>query len=66
MNRKKLLAGITQGAAKNVPLNDFTNLAEGFGFSLIRVRGSHHVCGRSDIRELVNVPNVSGQASRIR
>jgi predicted RNA binding protein YcfA (HicA-like mRNA interferase family) len=62
MNRKKLLARITQGVVKNVSFSDFTNLVEAFGFSLVRVRGSHHIYGRGDIRELVNVQDVSGQA----
>ncbi|MDF1594274.1 MAG: type II toxin-antitoxin system HicA family toxin [Desulfobacterales bacterium] len=38
------------------------NLVEGFGFSLSRTDGSHHIFSRSDIPELINLQNVKGQA----
>jgi len=38
------------------------NLVQGFGFTLSRTDGSHHIFTRSDIPELVNLQNVKGQA----
>lgn len=39
-----------------------TNLVRGFGFQLIRVRGSHHIFSRLDIPELVNLQEMAGKA----
>ena len=61
MNRRKLLKKILDGT-KNIHFSDMVNLAEGFGFSLDRVKGSHHIFVHSEIRELVNLQNVGGQA----
>ncbi len=60
MNRRKLLQKIIQGS-KNIPFKDFVNLINGFGFSLIRVRGSHHIFSNPEVNELVNIQNVKGQ-----
>lgn len=60
MNRRKLLRKILQGS-KNVRFSDMRSLIEGFGFSLDRVSGSHHIFIHPDIRELVNLQNVGGQ-----
>ena len=38
------------------------NLVEAFGFRLSRVRGSHHIFVHPDVKELVNLQNVKGQA----
>lgn len=38
------------------------NLDEGFGFSLSRTDGSHHIFSRPDIPELVNLQDIKGQA----
>ncbi len=38
------------------------NLVQGFGFTLSRTDGSHHIFTRQDIPELVNLQNVKGQA----
>ncbi len=38
------------------------NLAEGFGFRLDRVSGSHHIFVHSEIPELVNLQEVKGEA----
>lgn len=38
------------------------NLVQGFGFTLSRTDGSHHIFTRPDIPELVNLQNVKGQA----
>jgi predicted RNA binding protein YcfA (HicA-like mRNA interferase family) len=61
MNRRKLLKKILEGS-KNIRFSDMSGLAEGFGFSLDRVRGSHHIFVHPDVRELVNLQNVGGQA----
>jgi predicted RNA binding protein YcfA (HicA-like mRNA interferase family) len=37
-------------------------LAEGFGFRLSRVSGSHHIFTHPDVRELVNLQKVNGKA----
>ena len=37
-------------------------LAEGFGFRLSRIKGSHHVFTHPEIQELVNLQEVGGQA----
>ena len=38
------------------------NLVQGFGFTLSRTDGSHHIFTRPNIPELVNLQNVKGQA----
>ena len=38
------------------------NLVQGFGFTLSRTDGSHHIFTQPDIPELVNLQNVKGQA----
>lgn len=58
---KKILAKILAGS-KNIAFNDFTLLVEGFGFRLSRVSGSHHIFVHDDVKELVNLQNVNGQA----
>ena len=61
MNRKKILQKVLTGS-KNIRFSDMVNLVEGFGFSLSRTDGSHHIFSRSDISELINLQNVKGQA----
>jgi len=62
MNRRQLLQKLTLGNYQNVAMSDFVNLMEGFGFSLLRTRGSHKIYGRPDVDEIINVQNVKGQA----
>ena len=38
------------------------DLAEGFGFRLVRVSGSHHIFAHPDIPEMVNLQEVQGEA----
>jgi len=61
VNRRKLLKKILDGS-KNIQFSDLTHLVEGFGFSLNRVSGSHHIFIHPDVQELVNLQNVGGQA----
>lgn len=61
MNRRRLLNKILSGS-KNISFDDLVLLAEGFGFELSRVRGSHHIFQHPDIPELLNLQNDRGQA----
>lgn len=47
---------------EDVSLSDFVLLDEAFGFRLSRVSGSHHIFVHEDVKELVNLQNVKGQA----
>ena len=62
MNRKLLLRRLTRGALHNVSFGDIVNLAEGFGFKLDRVRGSHHLFIHPDVPEVLNLQPENGQA----
>jgi predicted RNA binding protein YcfA (HicA-like mRNA interferase family) len=62
MNRKKLLHRLAQGALQNVAFADMRKLVEGFGFTLSRVSGGHHIFIHPAIAELVNLQEVGGQA----
>lgn len=53
---------LARGTVANVALADLRRLAEGLGFELRRVSGSHHVFVHPDIPELVNLQSVRGQA----
>jgi predicted RNA binding protein YcfA (HicA-like mRNA interferase family) len=61
MNRKKILQKIL-ASSKNIRFSDMVNLVQGFGFTLSRTDGSHHIFTRQDIPELVNLQNIKGQA----
>ena len=61
MNRKKILQKIL-ASSKNIRFSDMVNLVQGFGFTLSRTDGSHHIFTRPDIPELVNLQNIKGQA----
>lgn len=37
-------------------------LAEGFGFNLERIRGSHHIFSHPEVIELLNLQEVKGEA----
>lgn len=58
--QKKILAKVLAGS-KNISFNDFVSLVEGFGFSLSRVSGSHHIFNHPKVKELVNLQSVKGQ-----
>ena len=61
MKPSKTLGHILAGS-KNIRFADFVRLVETFGFRLSRIDGSHHIFTHPDIRELVNLQNVHGQA----
>jgi predicted RNA binding protein YcfA (HicA-like mRNA interferase family) len=62
MNRKRLLRRLTQGALNNVKFTDMKDLVEGFGFSLVRISGSHHIFNHPNIPEVVNLQDADGEA----
>jgi predicted RNA binding protein YcfA (HicA-like mRNA interferase family) len=57
----KLLQKLMSGS-KDVRFTELTTCVEAFGFSLSRVRGSHHIYTHSDIPELINLQDVKGKA----
>lgn len=61
MNRRRLLVRLLNGS-RNVGFADMVNLAEGFGFRLSRVNGSHHIFSHPGVPELLNLQEVGGQA----
>jgi predicted RNA binding protein YcfA (HicA-like mRNA interferase family) len=46
----------------NLRFEEACALARAFGFRLSRVRGSHHIFARQNVRELVNLQEVKGKA----
>lgn len=61
MNKRKLLQKLI-AAPHNVRFAEFQTLVEAFGFTLIRISGSHHIFECPGIPELINIQNVRGQA----
>lgn len=62
MNPRKLFRRLVRGSVRNVAFADMRRLVEAFGFELKRVSGSHHIFGHPDIKELLNLQEVEGQA----
>ncbi len=58
----KLLAKLVRGDLQNVGFADLRRLVESFGFSLMRVSGSHHIFSHPGVPELVNLQELKGQA----
>ena len=61
MKPRKVLEKIF-GGSRNVRFDDVQRLIEAFGFTLARVRGSHHIFTHPDVPELVNLQEVGGKA----
>jgi predicted RNA binding protein YcfA (HicA-like mRNA interferase family) len=61
VNRKRLLSRLLAGS-RNVSFSDFQGLVEGFGFRLVRIRGSHHIFSHPDIPDKLNVQPLGGHA----
>jgi hypothetical protein len=57
----KTLRLIREGS-HNIRFTDAVRLAEAYGFSIARVRGSHHILSRPGTPELVNLQEVDGMA----
>ena len=62
MNRRKLLTRLAGGECHNVAFHDMMDLVRGFGFQLVRTRGSHHIFQHNAIPEQLNLQEVSRQA----
>ena len=62
MNRGRLLIRILNQRSRNVSFDDMVNLVQGFGFRLVRTRGSHHIFSHPDIPELLNLQEMGGKA----
>ena len=62
MRPRRLLRRLIDGNVRNVPFGDLCRLAEAFGFSERRVRGSHHIYVHADLAELLNLQEHSGEA----
>ena len=60
MNRRKLLLKLLSGS-KNIRFTEMTTCVEGFGFSLSRINGSHHIYEHPDIHEIINLQEVDGK-----
>lgn len=61
MDKHKLLLKLISGS-KNVRFSEAIAVAEGFGFKLDRVSGSHHILVHPEIPELINLQSVKGKA----
>ena len=59
--RRTTLEKALSGSA-NIRFGEMVALVEAFGFRLSRVKGSHHIFVHPQVRELVNLQNVSGKA----
>jgi predicted RNA binding protein YcfA (HicA-like mRNA interferase family) len=59
---RRLLRRLVQSALRNVRFTGLIDLAEGFGFELARVRGSHYIFRHPDIPELINLQEERGEA----
>jgi predicted RNA binding protein YcfA (HicA-like mRNA interferase family) len=59
---RRLLTRVARGDVANVSFTDMRRLVEAFGFELKRTSGSHHVFVHPDVRELVSLQEVHGQA----
>lgn len=62
MKHRKLLQKLALGDLRNVAFSDMVSLIKGFGFSLSRTNGSHHIFVHPGIRELINLQDVAGEA----
>lgn len=62
MDPRRLLARLARGDVANVSFSDMRRLVELFGFVLWRTSGSHHVFVHPEVRELLNLQEVRGQA----
>jgi predicted RNA binding protein YcfA (HicA-like mRNA interferase family) len=62
MKERTLLMRLARGEVANVAFSDMRRLAEGLGFELRRVSGSHHVFAHPEVPELINLQAVNGQA----
>ncbi len=57
--RHKILKKVISGS-KNIKFSEITSLAEGFGFTLDRISGSHHIFIHPEITEIINLQDIKG------
>jgi len=62
MNRRKLLTGILKGNVHNIGFADLADLAEGLGFKMERISGSHHILRHERLGIKLNLQPIGGQA----
>jgi predicted RNA binding protein YcfA (HicA-like mRNA interferase family) len=53
---------MASGNLSNVPFRDLLDLMDGFGFVLVRRKGSHHILRNPSVGAIVNIQNVNGEA----
>ena len=56
------LLGKALARSRDMRFDEMVSLIEAFGFRRSRVRGSHHIFVHPEVRELVNLQEVGGQA----
>jgi predicted RNA binding protein YcfA (HicA-like mRNA interferase family) len=61
MKKRKLLKKALTNP-RNMRFKEMVTLIEAFGFRLSRVKGSHHIFAHAQVRELINIQDVHGQA----
>ncbi len=61
MKKRKLFQKLLS-SPKNIRFSEATACAEAFGFRLTRINGSHHIYVHPEVRELINLQDVNGQA----
>lgn len=62
VKKNKLLKKVSSGS-RNIRFDEFVSLLEGLGFTLKRVKGSHHIFGHPKIPKAFPIqPKENGQA----
>lgn len=61
VNRRRILIKALS-RSKNIRFGEIIALAEGFGFRLARVSGSHHIFIHPNVDVPINLQEVNGQA----
>jgi hypothetical protein len=61
VSKRRILLKVLAGS-KNIRFNEIVTLAEGFGFRLARISGSHHIFTHPDVDVPVNLQEVNGCA----
>ncbi len=62
MDRCRRLLERAQDHPSGLRFRELCDLADCFGFSLVRQRGSHHIYKRDGFRKLLNFQNSGGMA----
>jgi len=61
VNRRRVLVRAIAGSP-NIHFTDLVALAEGFGFRLARINGSHHIFRHPSVPMPLNLQEVAGRA----